>query len=1280
MPDWQPRPRLAAPPIPDGEITVEPPNDVPRGVPANPIMRLLPVLMIVAMVGMVVLFVGSGAARNPASLLFPAMMAVSAVGMLVHGGRGTTRTAEVDEGRKDYLRYLSRLRGDVTEYAYRQRESLAWRHPEPAALWTLSGTRRMWERGKSDPDFGHVRVGLGRQRAAARLSTPDVGPVDQLEPVGATALRDFVRTHSTVDQLPIALALTRFESVVISGEKATARDVIRAMVCQLVVLHGPELVAVVAVVDDAAAPEWEWLKWLPHHQHPHLADAGGPARLHYCSVAAAANALAGAPGSTFAEHTVVVVDGGDAAGGGTLMACGDVSIITVDPVGHMGETRKCLRLNVSGDELAVVGDVRGVIARPDTMTVPQAELCARRIAPYRRAPVHGTESGGDWAQLLGIGDPASIQPETAWQQRPAHQRLRVAIGATADGSPIELDLKEAAENGMGPHGLCVGATGSGKSEFLRTLVLGLVATHPPDTLNLVLVDFKGGATFLGVDRVRHVAAVITNLTDEAHLVARMKDALAGEMNRRQETLRLAGRFASVADYEHARAAGAPLAPLPTLVVIVDEFSELLSQHPDFAELFVAIGRLGRSLRIHLLLATQRLDEGRLRGLESHLSYRVCLRTFSANESRAVIGVQDAFHLPGTPGAAFLKVGSAEPVAFQTAYVSGRCGAQPMAPRRAVPAARLFTAAPMGSIGAAVRVAAPDEGVAAGKTVLDTVLDRLQGHGAPAHRVWLSPLADSPTLDELLPDDAPRISLKVPVGVVDRPFEQRRDPLLVDLAGSAGNVAIVGSTQSGKSTALRTLVTALAVTHPPDQIQFYCVDFGGGALSALSALPHVGATPGRAEADVVRRTVAELTTLLRVREDAFRRHGIDSIVDYRSRKSVRDPVVSSDPFGDVFLVIDGWASFREDYDALEPAVTALATRGLSYGIHVVLTASRRAEIRPAMKDQIGTRIELRLGDAGDSEVNRKAAQHVPYSQPGRGITCDGMHMLIALPRLDGKHDSDAIPAAISDAAARVCARWGNHRAPRVRLLPPCVDHAELVENATNGATQVVVGVDEDELATVAVDFREQQHVLILGDSECGKTAALRLICTELMRTRSASQAQLMIVDYRRTLLGVVEGEQLAGYAVSGAVLSAQLPTLVDRLWARVPGSDVNQQQLRTRSWWSGPELYLIVDDYELVSTSTGNPLAPIFELLPHGKDLGLHLVVARRAGGAGRAMFEPLLAHLRELSCVGVMMSASPDEGVLLGPSRPVQLPPGRARLVTRTGERVVQLGWVPPCQ
>ncbi|MEQ6903855.1 FtsK/SpoIIIE domain-containing protein, partial [Nocardioides sp. YIM 152588] len=287
------------------------------------------------------------------------------------------------------------------------------------------------------------------------------------------------------------------------------------------------------------------------------------------------------------------------------------------------------------------------------------------------------------ADLL-VALPATDPP---WPPRPDRERLRVPIGTDADGVPVHLDLKQAAEGGAGPHGLVVGATGSGKSELLRTLVLGLALTHSPDDLALVLVDFKGGATFAGLGDLPHTSALVTNLADELALVDRMADALHGELLRRQELLRAAGHD-SAAAHDAARVAGAPLEALPALLVVVDEFSELLAARPELAETFVALGRLGRSLGVHLLLATQRLEEGRLRGLEAHLSYRIALRTFGAAESRAAIGTPDAATLPPAPGAAYLRVGADAPRRFRAGYVSAP--AHPASRPTVLP----FTAAPV----------------------------------------------------------------------------------------------------------------------------------------------------------------------------------------------------------------------------------------------------------------------------------------------------------------------------------------------------------------------------------------------------------------------------------------------------------------------------------------------------------------------------------------------------------------------------------------------------------
>jgi S-DNA-T family DNA segregation ATPase FtsK/SpoIIIE len=442
------------------------------------------------------------------------------------------------------------------------------------------------------------------------------------------------------------------------------------------------------------------------------------------------------------------------------------------------------------------------------------------------------------------------------------------------------------------------------------------------------------------------------------------------------------------------------------------------------------------------------------------------------------------------------------------------------------------------------------------------------------------------------------------------------------------------------------------------VQFYCLDFGGGALSAVQALPHVGAVAGRAEPRLVGRIVDECTAVIRRREVMFTEHGIASIAQYRRRRAGQ--YASGDPFGDVFLVIDGWASARQEFPAQEESITALAAQGLSFGVHVVLSASRWAEVRPSLRDQIGSRIELRLGDPADSEIDRKAAQHVPRDSPGRGLSHDGLHMMIALPIAD-------VPA-------------GETVAPPIRLLPTQVDRETLVRrcNAELG-TRILIGVREREMQPMAADFERNSHLLILGDNECGKTATLRMLCREIVRTKTAAQAQLLIIDFRRALLGVVESEHLGGYAMSPAALAALLPDLVEGLRARMPPPDASQAQLRAGSWWSGPDLYIIVDDYDLVATPAGNALAPIVEFLPYAYDLGLHLVIARRSGGVERAMFEPLLASLRDLGCMSLTMCGNSAQSASFGGAEPLRLPPGRGVLTTRAGgEELIQVAWSPP--
>ncbi|MDZ7885674.1 MAG: type VII secretion protein EccCa [Mycobacterium sp.] len=1164
------------------------PPEVPAAEQASPLARLLPVLMLVAVGGMVVLYLnassgpGASAPRNPMYLIFPVMMVLSVLGTLAHTARG--RTAELNAGRRDYLRYLDTVAAEARETARRQHVSAHWRHPDPAVLWTLAGGRRMWERRPADPDFCRIRVGLGAGPLVTPLVAGPADPVAEPDPVTTAALEELLAGRSVVAGLPVTLDVTGH--IGFDGEPTAARALVRAIVCQLAVLHSPGDVRVTGPV----GPQWDWLKWLPHHGSG--TGVGGPSR------------------------AVAILDG--------------------EVPTPAGPDATVLDLNGGGDTVVELAGLDHV----DGLSPAQAHMCARRLARWRTAPDAGA-AGTTWTSLIGVDTATDVDPAVLWRSRADSDRLRVPIGIAdgvdARGEPVLLDIKEAAEGGMGPHGLCVGATGSGKSEFLRTLILGLVAVHSPDDLNLALIDFKGGATFLGFEKLAHVSAVITNLDDEAYLVSRMHDALSGEMNRRQQVLRAAGNLANIAEYRRARSSGADLPALPALFIVIDEFSELLSQRPELAELFVAIGRLGRSLGMHLLLASQRLDEGRLRGLETHLSYRVCLKTFSAGESRAVLGVPDAYELPAAPGAAYLKTTDGRLVRLRTAYVSGRDdsrAAPDLRPRR-------FTAA---SDDAADPAAGPLD---TGATVLETALHRLAGRGSPAHTLWLPALPACPAVEELLArHDGTRLT--APIGLVDNAFAQRRDLLTADLNGAGGHVAVVGATRSGKSTSLCTLLLALAATHGPADVQFYCLDFGGGTLAALQHLPHTGVIAGPGDGELVRRTVAQLQALIRRRADAGR-------------------AAAPDGYGEVFLVVDGWGALRESDDATVEAITAMAAQGLAHGIHVVITASRWAELRPALKDQLGTRIELRLGEPAESEMDRKAARHLIDSPPGTGITRDGRVWVIAQSR----------PDTIEAIGQELRTRHAGRSAVPVRLLPALVERRSVpARNA--GPTNVIIGIGESELKAMAVDFAETAHLIVLGDSGCGKTAALRTVCTQLTRSCTPEQVQIHLVDVRRTQLGVVDTGYLAGYLMSTGMLQTHLAGLADELRGRLPGASATPQQLRERSWWSGPEIYVIVDDYELVAGAGMDPLAPLLEFLPHARDIGLHVVIARRAGGAARAMFNPVPATMRELGCAGLLMSAGADEGALLGLVRPTPLPPGRAMFTRRghTDERV-QIAWTP---
>lgn len=1310
-------PRAAGPANPDGEVELQEPPLMAEEAPLDFRSFAMIVPMGLGMGAMMAMF----GLYNRAPIMY-VMGGAMAAGMLLMGviqiGRNAAeRKRQMRGERRDFLRYIAQLRRQARKAAEDQRQVAVWNNPQPEWLWSVAMSSRIWERRPGHEDFGRVRIGLGRQNAALRFLPPQTKPIEDLEPLSSISLRRFSEAYRTVSGIPTSVGLRSFTSVEFEGSADRAIDLVRAMVAALVTLHAPDELRVAVLAPEVHRGEWDWIKWLPHNAHPTAFDAAGPVRLfagtHEDLVDLLGPEIAdrgdhdreARPSST-EPFVVIIAHRADLPDSSRLLGAGIRNVVLLDLTGRMPGGPKVLRLTLDGDLVSFPAGESVGSALPDRLGVTECEALARIIAPRRTSGTldvaeEPLESDFELTTLLGIRDAHTFDVAALWRTRaPQRNRLTVPIGVTEGGEVIELDLKESAQGGMGPHGLLIGATGSGKSELLRTLVCALAATHSSEILNLVLVDFKGGATFLGMEKLPHTSAVITNLADELPLVDRMQDALNGEMTRRQEVLRASG-YASLFDYEKARSAGAQLVPFPVLLIIVDEFSELLSSKSEFMDLFVSIGRLGRSLGVHLLLASQRLDEGRINRVEGHLSYRLALRTFSSMESRSVIGVGKAYELPPEPGNGYLKIDTTNLVRFKSAYVSGPYQGSGLSTGSDDTDERITAeVVPFVTGQVAVRhdpgrvrltelveeEPEPEEtDTTPGPSLVEVLLDRIAGTGPPARQVWLPPLSTAPSLDTLLPSVVPdpvrgmtvddpnvRGRLRVPVGIVDRPADQLRELLTIDLGGADGHVGIAGAPQSGKSALLRSVILALALANTPREVQFYGLDFGGGGLASIAGLPHIGSIATRMERDRVVRTIEEVWQVMERREHEFANRGLDSIGAYLAARNAGE---INDPYGHVFLVIDGWFTMKQDFADLETRFQELASRGLSFGIHVIVSTTRWSEMRTWLRDLLGTRLELRLADSMESDVGSRKAATVPH-QPGRGLTSGGLHFLAALPRMDGSSSVDDLAEATKSTVEEIGTFWTGPAAPGVRMLPTHLPVESLP--VPEPAFKVCIGRDEQRLAPVWHDFMTTPHLLVLGDNETGKSNLLRLVLRAIQQRYTPEQAKVVLGDSRRDLDTAITPEYQVGFGFTGDrlyELAGQTSVSMNR---RVPGPEISSERMRRRDWWNGPELFVIVDDYDLMTRSTGvgSALDPVLPLLAQGVSIGLHVIIARSTSGGMRAMMDPVLRRMWELGTPATLLSYPKEEGKFLGEAVPRRLPTGRAQLVTRRSVKLIQTGHV----
>ncbi|ORA13211.1 type VII secretion protein EccC [Mycobacterium asiaticum] len=1304
---FEARRRLTPPSARKGTITIEAPPELPRVIPPSLFRRAMPYLIGILIVGMIVALFATGMRLiSPQTLFFPFVLLLAATA-LYRGDSNKTRTEEVDAERADYLRYLSVVRDNIRAQAAEQRAAAQWSHPEPQALTAVPGSRRQWERDPDDPDFLVVRAGRHSAPLATTLRVSDTADEIDLEPVSHSALRSLLDTQRTVRDVPTGIDLTKLSRIKVlpgaAGDPAEVRAAVRAWIAQAVTWHDPTVLGVAVAARDIEGADWSWLKWLPHVDIPGQVDGVGPARYLTTDadelVELLGSALEDRPAFTgrpvdALRHLLIVVDDPDYDLNASTLAVGRAGVTVV----HVSATaphreqysdpeKPILKIETKNGKSAIArwqtGGWQPYVDDADAFGVDEASHLARRLSRWDSNPTHtGLRSaatrGANFTTLLGIPDASHLDVPALWAPRPRDEELRVPIGVTATGEPLMFDLKDEAEGGMGPHGLMIGMTGSGKSQTLMSILLSLLTTHSADRLIVIYADFKGEA---GADSFRNfpqVVAVISNMAEKKSLADRFADTLRGEVARREMLLREAGRkvqgsaFNSVTEYENARAgAGAALdlPPIPTLFVVADEFTLMLADHPEYAELFDYVARKGRSFRIHILFASQTLDVGKIKDIDKNTSYRIGLKVASPSVSRQIIGVEDAYHIESGKehkGIGFLvPAPGAAPIKFRSTYVDG-IYEPPQAAKtlvvQSVPEPKLF---PAGRVepdpGTVISGGDQEEQTGPPRKLIATIGEQLAGYGPRAPQLWLPPLDEPiPLTSVLARAGVPARQWRWPLGEVDKPFEMRRDPLVFDAMSAAGNMLIHGGPKSGKSTALQTFILSAASLHSPREVTFYCLDYGGGQLRALDDLAHVGTVATALEPERIRRTFGELEQLLLARQqrEAFR----DAPNGHHNGSK------QNDGFGEVFLVIDNLYAFGRDntdqFNTRNPLlakVTELVNVGLAYGIHVVITTPSWLEVPLAMRDGLGLRLELKLHDARDSNVRVVGALHrpadaIPNDQPGRGLTMAAQHFLFAEPELDQ--------------IAVINARYPGQVAPPVRLLPTNLAPAT-VGAVWRGPEQVVIGQREQDLAPVVHDFAENPLLMVFGDSKSGKTTLLRHIIRTVREHSSPDQVAFTVLDRR---LHLVEEPLFPDneYTANIDRVTPAMIGLANLIEARRPPAGLSPAEL-SRWTYDGHTHYLIIDDVDQIPDSAATsgpylgqrPWSPLIGLLGQAADLGLRVIVTGRASGSAHGlMTNPLLRRFNDLQATTLMLAGNPQDSGKIRGQRFSRLPAGRGILLS----------------
>ena len=1172
--------------------------------------------------GVAVIAAAVVAIRFPQAMLFAVVAAVAGLATVAFGVVGDQSRRR--HGVRRFETDLARLDADLAKCAASQADTWRLLSPDRDSMraWVRERGPRLWERRPSDTDFLRLRLGTGRREVASTVTDTSE---DRHGPYAAR-LADCVARHRTVDDVPVA---TPAGGVVgVAGPRVLVSGLASHAVVEAAVLHAPSALQVVVV---SASPEWRWVRWLPHVSSAAvrlLASSGAAAEIE----AAVRTALAAQSAQGQPARVLLVLGQGSASNAAAVAAMGEVRaagglvlVLDDEARGLPPECELVCRVDADGRVTAEGPWTDGAVGafQACSMSPAIATALAVELGRLRDPRLRGDDHAGDQGVLTLSGamdGPQGPALEALWE---APARLESVFGADDQGQPVTVDLRR-----DGPHGVIAGTTGSGKSELLLSFLGSLVARHPPERLVLFLIDFKGGATFAPLRELPHVVGYVTDLDGSARLSERAFTALDAEISRRKRILSQHS-VADLAAYERLRHAE----PLPSLLVVIDEFALLVTEQPGVKARLDAVAAQGRSLGIHLLLATQSPGGVITPAIRANTNIWLCLRVVSDAESLELLGAKDASQIPTeAPGRAFLRRGAERSLSsFQTARIT-----RPLAGSEEAVSVQAY---------GEPQPARTERRERADGSLSETELDALVAAAQDLHHrrgspepfaLWVPPLpadldptgldatnaqgieADTSDGDRAAIEraEADGVGLVVRLGLVDEPHLQRQRPWVLDLALT--NLLVSGVFRSGRTTTVRRVISCLTAAHGPDRLHLYVID-ARGALGGVEVLPHTGGYAGVHDRELLVSVFDRLTAAVERRRET----GFDPRRDAR-----------------VLLVVDDYSALREVsqtllQDRVNDQLLSLVAQGRSVGVHVVMTCGQVSDLRLTFASQFQSKLLLRQPEPADYVAVdvRIGAAEMPADLPGRGMVRGGLEVQVA-----HAQDLPTFPADLAGGPS-----------PVRRLAP---EHRARADEGRRGwpAGCIPLGIGGDDGSTVWLGPRHGPHLLVLGESLTGRTTALHTVATRLLEEDSDRRVAVL-ARRRATLERWADDPRLLVVASPADGLDALLE-VVEK---------------------SDHPVVLVMDDAEGLALPgmTGDRLDA---LLRGARDTGLRSVVGARTADWAR-LFDPWARYLTSLR-VALLLAPTPESGLTLEvrlPATVVPMAPGRGFLIAPGQADLVQV-------